>query len=79
VEHIDGPVMLVAAAADEVWPSAPMAKAFSQRRAHGDRYGHRLLEYGDAGHTLGYLRPDLTGSLLPADLDNTLARDQPAR
>ena len=74
VEHINGPVMLVAAGADEVWPSASMAKAISERlRAHGDRYGHRFLEYPDAGHTLGYLRPDLPASVLPADLDDSPA------
>lgn len=72
VERINGPVMLVAAGADEVWPSAPMAKAISQRlRAHGDPWGHRLLEYPDAGHTLGYLRPDLPAGVLPADLDDS--------
>jgi dienelactone hydrolase len=74
VERINGPVMLVAAGADELWPSAPMAQAISQRlRVHGDRYGHRLLEYPDAGHTLGYLRPDLPAGVLPADLDNSPA------
>jgi dienelactone hydrolase len=74
VEKINGPVMLVAAGADEVWPSAPMAQALSRRlRTHGDPYGHKLLEYPDAGHTLGYLRPDLPAGVLPADLADSPA------
>jgi dienelactone hydrolase len=36
-ELIPGPVLLIAAGADRVWPSAPMARALSRRlREHGD-------------------------------------------
>jgi len=79
VERIPGPVMLVGAGADQVWPSAEMARALSARlREHGDPYGHTLLDYPDAGHCLGYLIPRLPEGLLPPDLADGPA-DQQAR
>jgi dienelactone hydrolase len=69
VELVPGPILLVAAGADRVWPSAAMARALSGRlREHGDAYGHAILEYPDAGHSPGYLIPRLPSGLLPADL-----------
>ena len=69
VELVPGPILLVAAGADRVWPSADMARALSRRlREHGDPYGHTILEYPDAGHSLGYLIPRLPPGLLPPDL-----------
>ena len=69
VELVPGPILLVAAGADRVWPSADMARALSWRlREHGDVYGHTVLEYPDASHSLGYLIPELPPGLLPADL-----------
>lgn len=79
VELVPGPVLLVAAGADRVWPSAAMAKALSERlREHGDPHGHTLLEYPDAGHSLGYLIPQLPPGLLPPDITDT-ALDKAAR
>ena len=69
VELVPGPILLVAAGADRVWPSADMARALSRRlREHGDPHGHTILEYPDAGHSLGYLIPRLPPGLLPPDL-----------
>jgi dienelactone hydrolase len=79
VELIPGPMLLVAAGADRVWPSAAMARALSRRlREHGDLHGHAVLEYPDAGHSLGYLIPRLPPGLLPPDLADQPA-DQAAR
>jgi dienelactone hydrolase len=79
VELVPGPILLVAAGADRVWPSAAMARALSGRlREHGDPHGHTVLEYPDAGHSLGYLIPRLPTGLLPADLVDQPA-DQAAR
>ncbi len=69
VELVRGPIMLVSAGADEIWPSAPMARAISERlRRHGDLHGHELLEYPDATHSLGYLRPVLPDGVVLGDL-----------
>ena len=69
VELVPGPVLLVGAGADRVWPSGEMARALSGRlREHGDVHGHMVLEYPDAGHSLGYLIPQLPPGLLPSDL-----------
>jgi dienelactone hydrolase len=69
VELVPGPILLVAAGADRVWPSADMARAMSGRlREHGDPHGHMVLEYPEAGHSLGYLIPRLPPGLLPPDL-----------
>ncbi len=71
VEQIPGPILLVAAGADTVWPSAAITRAISQRlRRHGDRHGHVLLEYPDASHSLDYLIPHLPPGLLPPGLDD---------
>ncbi|MGH7691209.1 MAG: acyl-CoA thioester hydrolase/BAAT C-terminal domain-containing protein [Candidatus Dormibacteria bacterium] len=73
VEQVPGPVLLVSAGEDAVWPSAEMAGAISDRlRTHGDAYRHVLLEYPHAGHTLGYLLPRLPPGVLHSDL-----RDDP--
>lgn len=65
VELIPGPVMFVSAGDDEIWPSAPMARAMSARLDdHGVPHGHELLEYERASHSLGYLRPELAAGLL---------------
>jgi dienelactone hydrolase len=79
VEQVRGPVLLIAAGADQVWPSAAMARALSARlRQHGDPHGHTLLEYPRAGHCLGYLIPQLPPGLLPPGLTDQPA-DQAAR
>ena len=44
-ERVPGPIALVSAGADSVWPSAAMALAVSERlRSHGDPHGHVLLK-----------------------------------
>jgi hypothetical protein len=46
-----------------------MARAMSRRLSeHGDRHGHTILEYPEAGHSVGYLLPHLPPGLLPPDI-----------
>ena len=46
IELVTGPILLVAAGADRVWPSADMARALSGRlHERGDSHGHTILEY----------------------------------
>lgn len=72
VERVPGPVLLIAAGADQVWPSAAMARALSARlRQHGDSRGHTVLNYPGAGHSLGYLIPRLPPGVLPPGIVNT--------
>jgi dienelactone hydrolase len=79
VERVPGPVLLIAAGADQVWPCAAMARALSARlRQHGDPHGHTVLDYPDAGHCLGYLIPRLPPGLVPPGLTDHPA-DQIAR
>lgn len=79
VELVPGPVLLVSAAADQVWPSADMARALSRRlHEHGDPHGHTLLEYLKAGHSVGYLLPHLPPGLLPQEITDQ-APDKAAR
>jgi dienelactone hydrolase len=69
VELVPGPILLVAAGADRVWPSAAMARALSRRlRKHGDSHGHTILQYPEAGHSLGYLLPQRPPGLLPQEI-----------
>jgi dienelactone hydrolase len=78
-ELIPGPVLLIAAGADQVWPSAAMARALSRRlREHGDPHGHTVLGYPEAGHSLGYLIPQLPAGLLPPGITDQ-AEDRAAR
>ena len=79
VEQVAGPVLLVAAGSDQVWPSADMAGALSRRlHAHGDPHGHAVLDYPEASHSLGYLLPDLPTGLLPPGIADR-AVDKAAR
>jgi dienelactone hydrolase len=69
VELVHGPILLVAAGADQVWPSAGMARALSGRlREHGDPHGRPILDYPKAGHSVGYLFPHLPPGLLPQEI-----------
>jgi len=69
VELVPGPMLMVAAGADHVWPSADMARALSRRlHEHGDSHGHTILEYPEAGHSVGYLLPQLPSGLLPQEI-----------
>jgi dienelactone hydrolase len=59
VEQIAGPVLLVCAEGDFVWPSCPYARAIDQRlTGHADPHPHVLLEYPGADHNVGWLAPD---------------------
>ena len=74
VELVPGPVLLISAGADQVWPSADMTKALSRRlNEHGDPHGHTILEYPKAGHSLGYLLPQLPIELLPQEITDQAA------
>lgn len=54
VERINGPVMLVAGGADELWPSAEMARRVRARLASFSRTAaDTILIYPDAGHRIG--------------------------
>jgi dienelactone hydrolase len=54
VERIDGPVMLVAGDADDLWPSGEMARQVRDRvAAVPGRVGDVVLIYVGAGHRIG--------------------------
>ena len=53
VERIAGPVLLVSAGDDQVWPSSLMARRIMQRlSAHHHPYHDRSLCYAQAGHAI---------------------------
>jgi uncharacterized protein len=69
VERIRGPILLISAGADQVWPSAAMARAISKRLdSLGHKWGHHVLEYPEATHSVGFLIPQLPDGLLPPEL-----------
>lgn len=55
VEDIPGPLFLVGAGMDAVWPSAAMVDAISERRKSHGHHHDVVLQYSDAGHELGLL------------------------
>ena len=60
-ERILGPILLISAEQDNVWPSSGYAKAIIARLdAHHFRYFHRALDYAAAGHAVGVGVPDLS-------------------
>lgn len=62
VERIPGPILLISAGADRVWPSLAMSRAMAERlRSRGHPGGHELLEYPAATHALGRLVPEEAG------------------
>lgn len=67
VERIAGPVLLLSAKGDSLWPSTEMAEQVMARLdAKGFRYAHRHIAFADAGHAaLSPLRPGASNS--PAD------------
>jgi dienelactone hydrolase len=74
VELVPGPILMLSAGSDQVWPSASMARAKpDRRRASGHSAGDLHLQYPAAGHSVGYLIPSLPAGLLPAEFE-----DQPA-
>lgn len=53
VENIGGPVLVVCAADDRMWPSAPACRAVEERlRAHDHPYAVKRLEYEHASHII---------------------------
>jgi BAAT / Acyl-CoA thioester hydrolase C terminal len=78
-ELIPGPVLLPAAGAGQAWPSAGTARALPARlHHHGHPHGHTLLEHPQAGHSPGYLIPQLPAGLLPPGITDHTA-DQKVR
>jgi dienelactone hydrolase len=58
VENINGPILLLAAKADSMWPSHQMAEmAIKRLDEHKFPYWYKLFSYDNAGHTLndGYM------------------------
>jgi dienelactone hydrolase len=55
VENTNGPIMMIAGAADDLWPSCDLAKYAMDRlsaNGHATKYGDTLLCYPDAGHNI---------------------------
>jgi len=74
VERINGPVLLLAAADDKVWPSAALSQVAVDRLRHAHHpYADQLVVYLGAGH---FIEPPYlpTSAALPYDGGNT--RDQ---
>jgi dienelactone hydrolase len=54
VERINGPVLLISGADDQVWPSRILSEIAMQRlRSHNHRFRFEHLCYEDAGHSIG--------------------------
>ncbi|MGZ6013907.1 MAG: acyl-CoA thioester hydrolase/BAAT C-terminal domain-containing protein, partial [Caulobacteraceae bacterium] len=65
VERINGPVLLVSAKSDGLWPSAAMGDAVISRLDKAKfRFPHTNLAYADAGHA-GFGEPLPPGSAVP--------------
>jgi len=80
VERVCGPVLLIAAGADQVWPSAQMARSLSARLGPATSAARPGTPSWTppAGHSLGYLVPRLPLGLLPPGITDQPA-DQAAR
>lgn len=56
VEQIHGPLLLLAGADDQIWPSTMMAERIMSRlRLHGHAYRDRFLTFSDVGHSIPYV------------------------
>lgn len=56
VEQIHGPLMLLAGADDQIWPSAMMAERIMGRlRLHGHAYQDQSLTFPEVGHSIPYV------------------------
>jgi uncharacterized protein len=65
VERINGPVLLVSARDDKLWPSAAMGDAVMARLDRSKfRFAHTHLAYDNAGHA-GFGEPLPPGTVLP--------------
>lgn len=68
-ERVKGPILLISTGADRIWPSAAMAAAIAARLdSHGHSFGHKVLNYPEADHSLGFLVPEIGTGRLPAGL-----------
>lgn len=64
VERIRGPVLLISARADAIWPSTDLAEiAVARLRARGHRHPVEHLAYDDAGHLI---LPPYRATTIPA-------------
>ncbi len=53
VERINGPVLLIDGADDQLWPSPEMAtRVMARLRSHGHPFADRQLSYADTGHVI---------------------------
>ena len=55
VESTNGPILMIAGAADDLWPSCDLAKYAMDRLSssgHATKYGDALVCYPDAGHNI---------------------------
>ncbi len=69
VERADGPVLLLSAEDDALWPSAALAEIAVRRgRDHGARHPIRHLRYPDAGHV--FTRP--AGFPIPSSAEHPI-------
>jgi dienelactone hydrolase len=58
VARIRGPVLLLAGADDQLWPSLAYGRAImAALAAHHDPYLHQLKEFAGAGHVAGFAMP----------------------
>jgi dienelactone hydrolase len=54
LDHIDGPVLAIGGADDQIWTGALWARQIDQElTADDDRYPHQALVYPNAGHLVG--------------------------
>jgi dienelactone hydrolase len=73
VERCGGPVLLLSAEDDALWPSVALAEIAMQRaRNHGMAHPIRHLRYPDAGHL--FTRP--AGFPIPADADHPVTGER---
>lgn len=77
IERIKGPVALVGAGRDQVWPSLAMARALAERRkAGGGSHPYDLLlEYPSANHDVGAFVPAAGAIATPAGADRMTPPD----
>jgi len=55
VENTNGPILMIAGAADDLWPACDLSKYAMDRltsSGHATKYGDALLCYPDAGHNI---------------------------
>jgi dienelactone hydrolase len=76
VERIAGPIFLVGAVMDNVWPSGIFANQIVARLKEHRRADYTSLVYFDAGHAAGTIVPNIP---VIADLGGTLAGNAHAR